>query len=203
MDINIIEERVFRDISLARRNYLLFKSFLIPLLEKSSLKSGDIIFKSILGCAIESCTLALCRLLYKNPDPDECTLQKYRNEVLKILPSLSDQDVSQQCIDNRNILKNSADLSLILNKEKDFWSKLEPIRHKILSHSDSKIEVKEMMTVFTFIKECVDHVESQHRILRSAHSDAGISGEYISNDFNSTAEKWINLLTHNNSLHLT
>ena len=79
-----LEERIFFDISAARRSYEIVVSFLKPLYEKSTnhFRNKDHpLTNSIVAACAESLVASLGRLYQDAPDSEEATLLKYVSAV--------------------------------------------------------------------------------------------------------------------------
>lgn len=196
MEIDLIEKKIYRDIWIARKNMTILNSFLFEIIRKNKSVKYDVVHKALMMSAIDTCMLALSRLLNQNPQSSECTLRKYREKVIAELEITKDngKKISKQCRKDRDYLKDVKYIELTNELENKYWDRIKPVRDKILSHTDFDADMYDINGVAFNMLDIVDFVEDQHRVLKSAHMDASMPGHYIENNIDEIMSYWLKKL---------
>ncbi len=194
-----LEERIWQDIAQARASFEIIKSFLRPLYLRSNsyFKNRDVpLTNAIWVASFDSLVMALSRLLELPAKSSGCTLAIFRNRVVSELrqrkPKNNGSDHSRQCyekLSDRNFLRQFKE------KHEELWKRIEPLRNKLIAHSDSGFDPKLLKEYELYLGGFVDFVEDVHRTCRSALDDASIPGPYISSHFQEVVQDWLQTLT--------
>lgn len=196
--LEIIEKRVWQDISRARANHAVLQQFLRPLARGSSsyYRNRDVpLTGAIAHAAVDSIVSALGRLLQPNPSDRESTISKYRNRIISLLRErgrLSEaSSYSQQRFD---LLSDRQYLNTLKKQQKEFTEEILPLRDKLVAHSEIDFEGSLFAKAAKYIGPCIEFIEEVHRTCRSALDDAANPDPYLNGRFGSVAQDWINAL---------
>ncbi len=199
IDLKTLEARVFNDICIARESYNIIRDFINPLMNASNshyLNRDWPLISHIMKAAIDCTISSLGRLLQPSSRNKECTLLKYKNQIVQSLQENNSQrvsDYSKECFEKLNDRKY---MKLMKNEIHKFQRVIFPLRDKIISHSDIDInaDMPRYNSIINMLSECVSFVEEIHRTCHSAYDDAGMSGEYIFEQTKKVSDDWIKCL---------
>ena len=198
MDIKTLEKRVLNDIANARESFNIIKDFVDPIFQKSDEHHRHRdwpLTAHILRAAVDSVICSLGRLLQPNARRSECTLLKYKNEVIKKIKEKEHKSgTSSYSVENAEKLKDREYVNSINKKTVDYQKKIFPIRDQLVSHSDMGFNWINSDSILPILSECIGFTENLHRTCHSALDDAGMVGEYISPLSKEVADDWINCL---------
>lgn len=198
VDANIqnLEEHVFDDIVRARTSFSIFVGFIGNLNKKLSAHYQNRFYpltRSIQAAAIDSTISALGRLLQKNARENEATLLKYRGAVKNNLHNghKPPNDCSNESIDK--LLNDKIFNKKYSSQLKEFQEIVMDWRDKILAHKEMNIDWVNFPKLDR-LEEIISFVENAHRVCRSAHDSAGLSGKYINSQFESISGELIGII---------
>ena len=192
--IKLMEMKVWGDIAKLRRSLAIIELFLDGLrkkLTKHQWNKNLPMINALWASAIDSIVICFGRLLNPNPEDKECTLARYKNEVIQYLtnygPELNESEHSKRSLRK---LRNREFLKELKVKQNIFCKRIKPWRDKVIAHSQLDVNIGLPKN----FNEMVAYVEEVHSICHSAMEDAGGPNLYLSESFRKIASEWIELL---------